>query len=131
MTNAEKLAEALRDLLAHVEDHKVAKTRGGGVGVFKYEGTPYARVVKAREALAEYDELPKVFTVFIRDLSGTGTTFITRADADEVEAAKEIAIVECLDAWGQPDTPTSRDALHILGVAPVDINFIEWNDLEA
>lgn len=122
MTNTDKLAEALREcekrlvLLIEQDRHKLLDA---------------VAAKRATEALAEYDALPKVFTVFIRDLSGTGTTFITRADADDVEAAKEAAIVECLDAWGQPDTPTSRDALHVLGVAPGDINFIEWNDLES
>jgi uncharacterized heparinase superfamily protein len=86
----------------------------------------------ASDALAAYDAQPKAFTVFIRDLAGTGTTFITSVVGDvDVEEAKRAAIAECLAEWELPDTPTSRDSLHVLGVAPGDINFIEWTDLES
>lgn len=55
MTKDERLAAALRGLIAHVEDHGVASTKPGGKGAIRYEGAPYSRVTEAREALAKYE----------------------------------------------------------------------------
>lgn len=115
MTNADKLAGALCALYNDIP----------------YPETRSPNAVKARAVLAEYRALPKVFTVFIRDRVNIGTTFIGAVVADDAESAKKAAVGDCLACWGLPDTPSNRDILHVLGVAPGDINFIEWNDLES
>lgn len=55
-----------------------------------------------------------------------GTTYITSVDATDEEAAKDAAMLECRDNWGEkPDNPYN---LSILFVATGDITFLEWND---
>ena len=48
--------EALRNLVKWLDDSNLSRTRGGGVGCFRYEGTEYSVVTDAREALALADK---------------------------------------------------------------------------
>lgn len=59
-TNEQRLAAALRALLAHVQNADVHATPAGGKGRIRYGRTEYARVTAAREALAAYDAAPKL-----------------------------------------------------------------------
>lgn len=57
ITLTNRLADALRALLAHVESADVQATPGGGVGAFAYGRTEYQQVTDARETLAGFDAL--------------------------------------------------------------------------
>lgn len=86
-----------------------------------------AAVQVARDALAAYDAQPRQWTVFVRDASNTGTTYITCVEAEDVEAAKAEASALCREDWGYNET----DKLHILGVIAGNIgDVVEWDDCE-
>ena len=63
------------------------------------------------------------FTIFCRDASNTGTTYITAVDAPDIEAAKRLGLEECAEEWGQ-----EVDEIRVLGVAEGDVTILEWDD---
>jgi hypothetical protein len=50
---APELMEALINLVEFMEKNGLSKTPSGGVGPFKYNGTEYEQVTKAKEAIAK------------------------------------------------------------------------------
>lgn len=78
--------------------------------------------------LAAADQVAQhTWTILLREEGNTGTTFITSATADTMEAAVTEARYECAGAWRMEEDPDG-DTLHLLGVLPGDINAIEWDD---
>ena len=68
---------------------------------------------------------PPIFTVWICDETGKGTTHISSHAAADTKTATYLALLDCAAAWGHDDT----DTLHVLGIAKGDVTIIEWNDL--
>ena len=50
------------------------------------------------------------FTIFCRDASNTGTTYITAVDAPDIEAAKRLGLEECAEEWGRKWTRSGCSA---------------------
>lgn len=67
----------------------------------------------------------KKYTVFIQEVETIGTTFITFVEAPDQEVAANLALAECLEAWGEGYTLAD---LHVLGIAAGDIEILEWDD---
>jgi hypothetical protein len=67
----------------------------------------------------------KTYTVFIQEAETPTTTFITAVEAPDQEVAANLALTECIEAWG--DSYTRAD-LHILGIAAGDVEILEWED---
>ncbi len=82
------------------------------------------------EQAAEQGTSLKTYSVFIREASDIGTTFITSVEAANAEEAKELALTECCESWGSPENPWDRDNLRVLGVLAGDVQVIEWDDLD-
>ena len=70
------------------------------------------------------------FSVFIREASGRGTTYITTVPAIDVKQAKQIALQECSEAWSVNGSPWAITDLHVLGVLKGDVQVVEWDDTE-
>lgn len=67
----------------------------------------------------------KSYTVFIREDETPSTTFITAVEAPDREVAANLALAECLEAWGEGYTLAD---LHVLGIAAGDVEILEWDD---
>ena len=63
------------------------------------------------------------YTVFIREANGTGTTYITSETADDIEAAKRAALLDCAEQWGM-----LPEDLRVIGVAAGKVVILEWDD---
>lgn len=63
------------------------------------------------------------YTVFIREANGTGTTYITSGTADDIEAAKRAALLDCAEQWDM-----RPEDLRVLGVAAGIVRILEWHD---
>ena len=66
-----------------------------------------------------------IFTVWICDETGKGTTHISSHAASDTDAASYLALQDCAAEWGRGDT----DTLHVLGIAKGDVTILEWDDL--
>jgi len=66
------------------------------------------------------------WTVWLTDVGGAGTTYVTAARAESMADAVEVAMTECRSEWNQEDDYP----LHVLGVARGDVEIVEWNDHE-
>lgn len=65
------------------------------------------------------------FTVFCREASGTGTTWISAVEAKSVEEAKTKGHANCVSDWGWDDSPGD---VVVIGVAKGDVEIVEWDD---
>ena len=81
-TTEQRLADALRALLAHVESADVHATPAGGKGAIAYGRTEYQQVADAHAALAAYDAWPERMATDYRV-----TTEWDAFDADSPRAA--------------------------------------------
>lgn len=71
------------------------------------------------------------FTVFIREASLQGTTYITSCQCPDIETAKAQALQECFADWGwDEDEDRAIEDLVVLGVGKGNFKILEWDDGE-
>jgi hypothetical protein len=66
------------------------------------------------------------YTVFCREVSNTGTTWIGAVEAESVDEAKLIGANTCAWCWGQENA----DGIRVVGIAAGDVQIIDWDDGE-
>ena len=77
----------------------------------------------------ELEKEKRTYTVFVREASGHGTTYVDSCEADSVEEAKRKILVECSENWGENYPP---EALCVIGVVHGDVCVVgnEWDMME-
>lgn len=97
-----------------------AATIKGPVGTTGYIIDP-ARMAKLKQELLVLT--PRDYTVFCRDASHSGTTYITCIKQRTLSEAKADAITECAENWMQDEA-----SIVVVGLALGDVTIIEWDD---
>lgn len=75
---------------------------------------------------AEARKSEGVFTVWVQQANGEGTTHISSHAAADADEAATLAMGETCRNWGIDFEP---DALRILGIAKGEVEIVEWEDL--
>lgn len=88
-----------------------------------FDDTPSVTIYEESGAIAA---TPKTWTFWIKQEDGRGTTYVTSATADTLEAAREMALESCSADWGAEDYPVS--SLWVIGVAHGSVQLVEWED---
>lgn len=70
----------------------------------------------------------KTFTVFCRDASNTGTTWIAAVEAEDQEEAAVLGRKQCLDDWTNDNVLIDLEDIVVLGVAEGDVKILHWED---
>lgn len=72
----------------------------------------------------------KTFTVFCRDASNTGTTWIGSVEAEDQEEAAMLGRKQCLEDWTNNNSLVDLEDIVALGVAEGDVKILAWDDPE-
>lgn len=73
--------------------------------------------------LNDFDAQPK-WTVFVVEKDRDhGTTFVTSLPHEDIEQAKQAALEEAAESWGEDVA-----SLRVLGVAAGGVSLLEWDD---
>jgi hypothetical protein len=65
------------------------------------------------------------YTVFCKEKSGEGTTWIDAVQATSMDLAKLIALERCAKDWSW-----DQEDIEVIGVAAGDVQILEWDNNE-